>query len=76
MIEQVNADYRMQEWQLNLSSLSNYFPWTILFFSSFSFQAHNSATVGNILMVVGRILEQVNAERSMQEGQFCLSSFF
>ena len=51
-------------------------PESYFFFSSFSFPAHNSATVGNILMVVGRILEQVNAECNMQEGQFCLSSFF
>ena len=37
-----------------------------------SFPEHNSATVRNILMLLGRIIEQVNAECSMQEFIACL----
>ena len=45
------------------------------YFTSFSFMECNSATVRNILMVLGRITEQVNIEYRMQEKQLCLSSF-
>ena len=33
-----------------------------IFFTSFSFPEHNSVTIGNILMILGRIIEQVNTE--------------
>ena len=39
------------------------------------FLEHNSATVGNILMILGRIIEQVRAKCRVQERQLCLSLF-
>ena len=42
-------------------------PFFFFFFFSFWFPEHNSATVRNILMVLGRITGQVNAECRMQE---------
>ena len=38
-----------------------------------SFPKHNSTTVRNILMILGRIIEQVRAECRIQELQLCLS---
>ena len=40
-----------------------------------SFLVHNSGTVRNILMVLGRNIGQVNAECRTQDWQLCLSSF-
>ena len=37
------------------------------YFTSFLFSEHNSATVGNILMIHGMIMEQVNTECRIQE---------
>ena len=36
------------------------------YFSSFWFPEHNSLTIRNILMALGRIIEQVNAECHLQ----------
>ena len=40
-----------------------------------SFPEHNSATVRNILMIFGRIIEQISAKCRVQERQLCLSFF-
>ena len=45
------------------------------YFTSFSFLDHNSGTFRSILMLLGRIIEQVNMECHMQVRQLCLSSF-
>ena len=37
------------------------------YFTSFSFPERNSATIKNILMVLSRLIEQVNVECHMQE---------
>ena len=37
------------------------------YYFSFRFPEHKSATVRNILMVLGRIIEQISAECHMQE---------
>ena len=37
------------------------------YFTSFSFREHNSAIVSNVLMIHGRITEQVNTECHIQE---------
>ena len=37
------------------------------YFTSFSFREYNSATIRNILMIHGRIIEQVNTECRIQE---------
>ena len=39
------------------------------------FPEHNSATVRNILTILGRIIEQVDTECRVQERQLCISSF-
>ena len=45
------------------------------YFYYFLLLDHTSGTIRNILMVHGRIIEQVNMECHMQEWQLCLSSF-
>ena len=40
-----------------------------------SFLEHNFATVCNIFMILGRIIEQVIAECHVQERQLCISPF-
>ena len=37
------------------------------YFTSFSFLEHNFVTIRNILMILGRIIEQVNMECRVQE---------
>ena len=40
-----------------------------------SFPEYNFATVENILVILGRIIEQVSTECRVQERQLCLSLF-
>ena len=65
----------IQEWQLCLFFFYNYVPWSTFFFNFIFILDHNSGTIRNILMVLGRIIEQVNLNGHMQEWQLCLSSF-
>ena len=65
IIEQISAGC------LNKIENSAYLPFLIIspdpYFTSFSFMDHNSGTIRNILMILSRILEQVNMEGHMQE---------
>ena len=74
IIEQVNGECRIQEWDYDSACLHFLFMSPDPYFSSFWFQEHNSTTVRNILMVFGRIIEQVNVECPIHEWQlanFC-----
>ena len=65
IIEHISAEC----WYKNDNSA--YLPYLILspdpIFTSFSFLDHNSGTIRNILMVLGRIIEHVNLKGHMQE---------
>ena len=65
IIEQVSAEGRMQERQL-LIFILKLCP-LIHIFTSFLFLECDSASICNILMVLGRIIEQVSLECHMQE---------
>ena len=53
IIKQINVECCMQLWQLYLSSIFSYAPWSIFLLPFFE---HNPATIRNILMVLGRIV--------------------
>ena len=53
----------MQENQICISTLSTYLPLSIV------------ATIRNISMILGQLIEQVSAECCMQELHFCISAF-
>ena len=63
-IVQVNTECRMQEGQLCLSTFFK-LPPLIHIFRSFS--EHNCEAIRNIIMILGRITEQVSAKSRMQE---------
>ena len=72
-VEQDQKMCRIQEWQLCLSYFWSYHP--LLYLKKISCLLCNSNTLWNILMVLGRNVEQDQKMCCIKEWQLCLSYF-